>query len=716
MPNATPSQLPHFWKMFQSALAVARAVALVLGGAALIAQYALALPVDDLYLHRVTVLVAAVLIFDIISRVGLLSDPRKHIQRSTYIIGATVVMTLAGIIAQSESGAADWLPQSRFLLAAQAFVLACALPALIAMFRCANAGGKFVRLGALAGAAALLLHYGWPDPLVDEWKLLALEGLCVGVFVIAWLARLAKQRTQFFRRNWLESVLAAAGLAFGAASGQWLTVLWAACLYVIVAAAAETLGAAIKATDLELCGQGVHPFWLLAGVVLALVVVGAAVLYAQASVSADRDATPGQNPMPADDAVFVSISAVTCTGLPLRDLVTDFTLVGQASIFVLMQCGGLATMLFGVLFVAMLARDLEEPSLRPRPAWQGFASMAQFVIGASLILELIGAVMLYPMFARMPLGAAGGLLGDSPGKTAWYAAFHSVSAYCNAGLVLCDVRSLREQWQVLGVLAPLVVVGGVGMFVIRDVLEYLQAAAQRLRDRSLPRPQLSLHSKLVLSATMLLVIGGGSVLILIEQQATREHSQLDRGHMGQRGPGEWQSLDRRQKLSAGLMEAVAARSGGMGTIVSDDISDAGKMWMSALMLAGTSPGGAGGGMKLMPLIAMVLAAWAVLRRRSGVEAYDRVLSGGVVLRLLAAFGMYLLLGMAVAIALALSARGFGLSEVLFESASAFGNCGLSTGLTRASPLEGKLVLAAAMLVGRLAPLAMLAALPQRAKA
>jgi len=437
------------------------------------------------------------------------------------------------------------------------------------------------------------------------------------------------------------------------------------------------------------------------------------------------------------DALFTATSATCVTGLIVRDTAHDFTRFGQAVILGLIQFGGLGIMIFGTVLGLVFGRGL---SLRGSHVMGHMLSMEAvgrigrtilFVIVATLAIEAAGAILLYPMFDSLQ-GAPGAEAVNS--KAAWDSVFHAVSAFCNAGFTLYKdnlaegvrqgwSRALRDHWQTLGVIGSLIVLGGLGFPVLQDAAAWMAAAVRRtrqtLRRRLLrpafnrPRPRLSLHSRLVLTATALLILGGTTGLLLVEPPSQYKRNVVGRTPLT--GPAsedrsDWPRLSLARRIREATFQSITARTAGFNTFDTTELSNAGKMWMCGLMIIGGSPAGTAGGMKTTTVALLLIAAYSMIRQRSELEAYRRSISVAAFRRAVTLALLYLGLVAASTLLVSMALRSEPFIDVLFEACSACGTVGLSTGTTTRLNVPGKSVIIAAMFAGRVGPLTLAVAL------
>lgn len=416
------------------------------------------------------------------------------------------------------------------------------------------------------------------------------------------------------------------------------------------------------------------------------------------------------------DAFFVAASCVTCTGLPLRNIGADYTPFGQWVILALIQIGGLLTMLLGSMLVLRVGKALVPPSpdrlQEPGKSDSGeLARLAVRIVLAVFVIELIGAAALYPLFASVPPG------DTSWADAAWYSIFHSVSAFCNAGHSLYGSNlmqgvsegwniELRMQWQVLGAMGPLMLLGGLGYPVLRELGRWMT-----FRQENGKRCGLSLQTQLTLSTTLLLIVFGAAGLLILEvpHKAGERAAGADQANVSgaaQRTENDWWELQAPGRVRESFFQSQAARSGGFHTVDLGTFSNAGKVWLCGLMSVGASPGSTGGGLKTVTFAILVLGGWAGLRRKLGVETHDRRLPSDALGKALASGVVYLTMLLAATLAMCMVMDPFeSFIDIFFETCSALGNCGLTSGLTSRLTDDGKYVLAGTMMLGRMVPLA-----------
>jgi trk system potassium uptake protein TrkH len=406
------------------------------------------------------------------------------------------------------------------------------------------------------------------------------------------------------------------------------------------------------------------------------------------------------------DALFTATSATCVTGLVVKDTGRDFTFMGQMIILVLIQLGGLGIVVFGAVFALLLGQAF---SIRESVAMQDVLSaqtlsrignMIVFIFVGTVAIEAVGAVLLYPMWDNVPAG-------PTDVHFRWFCSiFHSISAFCNAGFGLFDDSLIRYngQWQVYAVVAPLIILGGLGFGVLYNLADIAANRIQRFFKRlfykqyrlqmEFPR-RMRLQTKIVLSVSGLLIVLGTVMILLFEQYA------------GSR-------LDAKPDILGALFQSVTARTAGFNTVDIAGMTASSKIVLIMWMFIGGSPGSTAGGIKTVTLAVIIMMVIATLRKRAEVEMFRRSVRLVVVGRAITVAMLFVAALFATTLALSVTENPlperFAILDVMFEAASALGTVGLTTGMTPILTGAGKSIIIVAMLVGRLGPLTLLAAL------
>ena len=395
-------------------------------------------------------------------------------------------------------------------------------------------------------------------------------------------------------------------------------------------------------------------------------------------------------------ALFTVTSAITVTGLSIIDVSRDLTAFGQVTLAGLIITGGLGLMAITTFLQGFvqghsgLRHRLDRGRALDEFGVGGIGPTFNSILITGFCVMGLGTVVLY---------AFGFTDIANPLERFWASLFHCISAYNNAGFGLWgdNLVRYRDNPVVNGVIASMIVVGGIGWRVINDLW------TNRKRLQHLRR--LSLHTRLVLRSSALLIAFGALGLLFTEHFAAG---------------GVIENLAWWQRIQVTLFQSVSARTAGFNTVPLSvqTFSDAGLLLVIVLMFIGASPGGTGGGIKTTTFAALMGATRSTLQGREEVVIHRRQIPDTVVLRAVGvtlASAIFVIL-MALLLGLGPTASGeptrttFNFLEKLFTCMSAFGTVGLDLGVTAQLNRWGQLVLMVGMFVGRLGILLLLSAL------
>jgi len=409
---------------------------------------------------------------------------------------------------------------------------------------------------------------------------------------------------------------------------------------------------------------------------LAAIAVGTALLVLPVA-SADGES------MGLVNALFEATSAVCVTGLVVVDTGSELSLFGQLVILALIQIGGLGIMTMSTLVALILGKriGLKERILIQRSMGYvnlaGLVRLTRYVLVIAAVIQGMGALLLTLRWAwQYPLGRA-----------AYLGIFHSISAFNNAGFDLFGVslEGYVTDPYVNIVMGALIVIGGVGFTVIVDVL-----SARGTRKK------LSLHTRIVLRTTALLLLVGFLGFLILEFSNPATLGPLPLGG----------------KVLAAAFQSITPRTAGFNTVPIDQVGGATALFLMLLMFIGGSPGATAGGIKTTTLVAVLTSVWATVSGRGEVVIFERRLSRETIDRALAIFFIALSVVMLTAVLLLVTETGPFL-DVVFEAMSAFGTVGLSRGITPELSTAGRLIVTVTMFIGRVGPLTLAVALAQR---
>lgn len=386
------------------------------------------------------------------------------------------------------------------------------------------------------------------------------------------------------------------------------------------------------------------------------------------------------------DALFTSTSATCVTGLVVYDTYVQFTLFGQIIILCLIQIGGLGFMTIATLFFMMIRRKigLAERGLLMETinAFQigGVVRLIRRVLIGTAIFEGLGAILLAVRFCPQ-MGIATGM---------YYAIFHSVSAFCNAGFDLMGrfapyISLIPYQSDALVnlVVMALIIIGGLGFVVWNDIAEHKWRYGRY-----------QLHTKIVLLATSLLVVAGTALFYIMEKDNT----------LAGMAPG--------GKLLASLFQSVTPRTAGFNTVDMSALTEGGTALTMLLMLIGASPGSTGGGIKTTTIAVILLATISYIRNTDDINIFHRRLENGVLKRAYCSTTIYIALSV-IGIFLIITTQGLPVKDVAFETLSAIGTVGLSTGITRELNTFSRIIVILLMYSGRVGSLTLATAILER---
>lgn len=433
----------------------------------------------------------------------------------------------------------------------------------------------------------------------------------------------------------------------------------------------------------------VYPARTLFGWYLGLVAVGTGLLMLPACRA------PGTAALSAVDALFTAASAACVTGLMVKSAAADFSFTGQVVLLVLIQLGGLGVMSIAtLLFVGITGKQPLHFRLLTRetlgaPVGTDIRGLLGRVVLLTLAVELVGALI---------LGLA--RAGDAPlHQLVWWSVFHSVSAFCNSGIALQDdsLVAWAADAPVLLTIAALIIAGGLGFPVLMELMSGGRPWAGGRR--------LNVHTKLVLAASGVLLVLGTAAFWLLERDGVLS------------GAGTADSF-----LGA-FFSSVTARTAGFSTLDMNELSNATLFVLILLMFIGGGPCSTAGGVKVTTVSVLVLQGLSQFRRRWQTAAFGRRVPGRILVTatvVVAVQGVILGAGLMAVLVIQggdipHEAARQGFLDAFFETMSALGTVGLSTGLTTDLKDASRVVITAMMILGRVGPLA-IASLLMRAPA
>ncbi|WP_423243540.1 TrkH family potassium uptake protein [Anaerophilus nitritogenes] len=387
------------------------------------------------------------------------------------------------------------------------------------------------------------------------------------------------------------------------------------------------------------------------------------------------------------NAFFTATSAVCVTGLVVVDTGTHWTVFGQTIIILLIQVGGLGFMTMGTFIAFLFGKKitLKERLVMKEALSQfsmsGIVRFTKYILITTFIIESIGAILL--SFKFIP--RFGWIKGIA------YGIFHAISAFCNAGFDLIgnfsSLTGYVDDILVNFVICTLIIGGGLGYTVILEMITKKRFS------------RFSLHSKMVLSSTIILIVVGVVAIFLLEYN----------------NPDTLKNLSFKGKFISSMFQSVSPRTAGFNTLPIDKMTMASIFFIILLMFIGGSPAGTAGGIKTTTAGVLILTIISVIKGKDDTEIFNRRIAKELINRALAVIGIAMMIVIIMTILLSITEVGFEFIEILFEVVSAFGTVGLSMGITSKLTHIGKILIAVTMFAGRVGPLTIAVALAKKQK-
>ena len=401
----------------------------------------------------------------------------------------------------------------------------------------------------------------------------------------------------------------------------------------------------------------------------ALILIGSLLLMLPVSTQDGRSAN-------FSDALFTATSAVCVTGLIVQDTATYWSTFGQAVIIALIQIGGMGVVTVAIAISAFSGKQI---SLKQRSTMQeaisahkvgGIVRLTGFIIKMTIIFELLGAVIMAPTFCK-EFGVLKGI---------WYAVFHSISAFCNAGFDLMGVKTpyssltyFVDNPVINFVIMSLIIIGGIG-FMTWDDIKVNKHHVRKYR----------MQSKVILITTVLLISLPALYFFLFE--------------FGDKPMGE--------RIWSSLFQSVTPRTAGFNTADLTQISETGTAITIMLMLIGGSPGSTAGGMKTTTLAVLFSTAISVFRRREHTHFFGRRVNDDAIRNAATILMMYVILFLTGGFLIS-HIESLPLLTCLYETASAIGTVGLTLGITPNLGIASQIILIVLMYIGRVGGLTLI---------
>ncbi|MDE6916263.1 MAG: TrkH family potassium uptake protein [Lachnospiraceae bacterium] len=378
------------------------------------------------------------------------------------------------------------------------------------------------------------------------------------------------------------------------------------------------------------------------------------------------------------NALFTATSATCVTGLVVADTYQNWTIFGQLVILCMIQVGGLGFMTIGAYISVILKKRI---GLKEREQLQesvntleiaGVVRLVKKIVQGALCIELLGAVLLSVRFIPR----------FGVGRGIYFAVFHAVSAFCNGGF---DLMGVDEAYSSLVafegdvlvnlVVVTLILVGGIGFIVWDDVARNKWHFKRYL-----------LHSKIVITTTLVLTAGGTLLFLITEGQAA------------------FAGMSPLEKFLGALFSSVTPRTAGFNSVDTAALSNAGKLLTMVMMFVGGSPGSTAGGVKTTSMVVLLFYAVAMVLNREDINLFGRRLTDEVVKKANAVVIINATLAIAATAAIMTLQPLLNFEDVLFEVLSAIGTAGMTVGITRDLNSISRVIIIVLMYCGRLGSL------------
>lgn len=394
------------------------------------------------------------------------------------------------------------------------------------------------------------------------------------------------------------------------------------------------------------------------------------------------------NAVPYLDALFTATTATCVTGLVTLPTVTTWSVFGHVIILVLIQVGGLGVITIMSAFMILLQKRMGLNSrLLLQDAFNlnsisGIIRFVKRVLLGTFLVEGIGALLYMIVF--VPEYGPRGI---------WISVFTSISAFCNAGIDIIAENSLCNYATnplINAITSLLIIFGGIGYIVWWDIAGYGKSTAVK-KYRGVRN--LSLHSKIAIVTTLILIFGGGILILLFEYD----------------NPLTIGNLSIFDKIQVSLFQSISTRTAGFATVPQQDLTNASSILCLLLMFIGGSPVGTAGGIKTVTVAVLVVSAIATIQNKQDVSMFNRNIPKQMVNKAVAVTLMSFSIMLTSTILLSAVCDADAL-DILFETVSATGTVGLTRDLTPSLNFPGKMIIIGTMYLGRVGPISLALAL------
>ena len=397
------------------------------------------------------------------------------------------------------------------------------------------------------------------------------------------------------------------------------------------------------------------------------------------------------NAVPFIDALFTATTSACVTGLVTVPTFSSWSLFGQVVILVLIQIGGLGVITIMSCFMLLFNRKMgigDRLLLQDAFNLNSLSGLVKFVkkiVLGTFVIEIIGALLYMTVFVP-----------DFGSRGIWISVFTSVSAFCNAGIDIIGGSSLCDYALnpvVNAVTFALIVLGGIGYIVWWDILKCIKQA--RSGKTKIFR-NLSLHSKIALAMTFVLIVGGAFLIFVFE-------------YSNPNTIGTYSLFD---KIQVSVFQSVTTRTAGFASVPQENLTNSSSVLCLLLMFIGGSPVGTAGGIKTVTFAVIIASAFSSVFNKSDTDLFGRRLSKQAVSKALAVTCMSFIIMFVSTVALS-AVTDAALPDILFETVSATATVGLTRNLTPYLNTAGKIIILLTMYLGRVGPISLAVAFNRR---
>ena len=389
------------------------------------------------------------------------------------------------------------------------------------------------------------------------------------------------------------------------------------------------------------------------------------------------------------DALFTATTSTCVTGLVVAPTVSTWSTFGHVVMLILIQVGGLGVITVMASLSVFLQRRM---GLSDRvlvqdafnlDSLEGLGSFIKKVIKGTFLVEGIGALLYMTVFVP-----------DFGLKGVWISVFNAISAFCNAGIDIFAENSLCDYatHPVINLVTSLLIIlGGLGYIVWWDVIRIIKS---RLNGKKLGLKSLTLHSKIVLVTTAVLLVGGGVLFLVFEYN----------------NPLTIKDLSLYDKIQVSFFQSVTTRTAGFASVPQENLSNASAVLSLLLMFIGGSPVGTAGGVKTVTFAVIIASAISSVKNKDNVDVFNRSIAKQTVSKAVSVICMSGFIVMLSTLLLSFVTPDASVIDIAFETVSATATVGLSRNLTSSLSVLGKLIITVTMYFGRVGPISLAVAL------